>query len=960
MPPPPPPRFAMFGTFDVENYGDLLFPLVAQRRLAEAGIEVIAVSPTDGETRYRDAVRPISQLEFASDPARFDGVLIGGGNIVHLHDFSLPGYSALAYPSLWAGATAHAVRHGLPVIWNAPGVLAPQEAGPPPDWLKRVVAAADRFAVRDLESAAAMERWSGRRPLVMPDTALDLPRLWPRQMLHRRFAKIRARLGVPDGGPVVALHVKERSLAGMPVATFAAALSSALETCNAVAVLLAIGRCHGDHAVTQAIHRAAPARTFAFDDAVTLRAIAAVIASADAYLGASLHGHITAAAYGVPSRVVAVPGLHKFAGQASLMGRVGDVVASWEIALNGLSGCLAEPRQVLPAAVSSKLDAHWEEMARLVSAGPQPGRHQDIFDHSDPDKALAAAVRLASGRPEAATAASRASVAASAPAWDRAEIDRMMSGSDFDGAAQRITEVLGQAPGHLPARLAEVRLAMAKGDFARAVERSGTLVAEQPENPWVWLAHLQSLVRGGSHEAAVQMFRESLGRQDLDDQMMNQATSDLLLVLPVPQQLELLRLAVDQRPASSALQLRLAMRAHAGGDYRLALEMFSRLEEAGPLPTFAARARSQLLPFEGTMEAAAERLSADVEKGATDVETLCRLCRFAAAAGQFQVADEALHRALDLHPLEWRTIYRLNRVFLGEARDAAIFARLAMLEETASPNASWRLQYALFALRAGQEKQGRLALERLSDDDVVGPTARSLLSALDVLGPAAPRASVVADDHVRVVRQQGAHGTILVFGGLLGGLSYINDRHLDSLLSKLPADVIYLRDPHGRVYLKGIPELGRDEAAMHSALSKLIAETGSRPVVALGGSASGYAALRAGLAIGADTVISLAGFITPAAAEIGEHLHGRQALDELFGGDAAAFDLRPALRSRPEIRLIQVAGGSYAPDMVRAQALQGIKNASVHVMPGVDTHHVTLPAIADGTLKRLLERALAE
>jgi hypothetical protein len=123
-------RIAIFGTFDVENYGDLLFPLLAQQRLAPEGMDLVAVSPTAGVTRYRDTVPVISLAEFAKTANSFDGILIGGGNIVHIRDFGLPGYDENAYPALWAGATAHALRHGLPVAWNAPGVLAPKGQRP--------------------------------------------------------------------------------------------------------------------------------------------------------------------------------------------------------------------------------------------------------------------------------------------------------------------------------------------------------------------------------------------------------------------------------------------------------------------------------------------------------------------------------------------------------------------------------------------------------------------------------------------------------------------------------------------------------------------------------------------------------------------------------------------------------------------------------------------------------------
>jgi hypothetical protein len=388
-----PPHLAIFGTFDVENYGDLLFPLIARHRLDPHGITVVPVSPTACRTRYGDAMAPVAQAEFARQAEGFAGVLIGGGNIVHLRDFGLPGYAPTAYPALWIGATALAVRHRMPVLWNAPGVLAPRDTGAPPDWLRRTVAAADHFVVRDGASADDLARWSGRRAAVMPDSALDLGRLWPEPALAARHRDIRARAGLPPDRRIVAIHVKRRSLGRLDPASFAQALTGALAAADATAILLAIGRCHGDHEVAAAIHAAAPLRTLSLADATALEEIAAVIAGAAAYLGASLHGHITAAAYGVPSRLVAVPALAKFAGQARQMDRSDEVVPDWPTALRDLPAVVAAPRRPLPDAIPAALDAHWTEIARRVLGGPSPPRAA-IFDGADPDAALDTVIRV--------------------------------------------------------------------------------------------------------------------------------------------------------------------------------------------------------------------------------------------------------------------------------------------------------------------------------------------------------------------------------------------------------------------------------------------------------------------------------------------------------------------------------------------------------------------------------------
>lgn len=954
-------RVALFGTFDVENYGDLLFPLVARARLAAVGAEIIAVSPTSARTRYRDSPPALSQAEFNRDPAAFDAVLIGGGNIVHLRDFGLPGYGPTAYPALWAGSTAYARRHGLPVLWNAPGVLAPPTATEPPDWLRRVVAAADHFAVRDRESADALVRWSGRRPLIVPDTALDLPLVWPRRQLLQRYAEIRTELGLQGPGPVIAVHVKARSLSGQDPAEFATMLGKALAAQGAHAILLAIGRCHGDHDLAETIHAAAPqGLTSAFGDVDSLQDIAAVIAGADAYLGASLHGHITAAAYQVPARLIAVPALDKFPGQARLIDRSHELVAGWPEALADLPEVLASPRPPLPKAVAEGLEAHWDAIYRHLAGERIFGNDQhgeQIFMTQDIEAALAEAARQARPKPSPAPAPQDGSGAAE---WNSAQVDRLIGEGSLDAAALAIDTTLAKIPKHLPARLAQVRLTLARGQADEAVAMGAELIRERPENPWTWLCQFQVLAKARRHADAVALFRDALARlgPGPDGASVVHGLNAPLPAFPAKDQIDLLRAALTVTPDDGPLLIRLAMRAHASGDGRMAAEVLARAEQVmTELPAHALRLKSQLLPLSHGMAAAAEKLFRQRQAGATDVETLCRLSRFAAAAGRFDLAHEALFEALDLHPMEWRSLYRLNRLFPSRKDEARIFDQLSAMADNPDLPPSWRLQFGLFALRAGQTDRGRTALSDLATDPALGATSRALIAALDVIGPARPRVGVLQDNHVRVVRHPGARATLVLFAGF-AGFSQVPEYLFDGLLAEFPANVIYLRDPHGQVFLHGIPELGADEAAMQTALARLVAELGAPRLVTMGNSAAGYAALRNGLALGADQVLSFAGFATPSADGPDDPAHARQGFGELFPGDPSRYDLRPALAGQSRTRLVHVLGGAYRPDLLRARDLDGIAQAEVHVLPGVDSHHVALHAMVDGTLQRLLAEAL--
>jgi hypothetical protein len=75
-------KIAHFGTFDIESYGDLLFPLILERRLAGLGAEITHFSPVGGRPYWKDCVPSVPVGEIFESGKNFDGVIVGGGDII--------------------------------------------------------------------------------------------------------------------------------------------------------------------------------------------------------------------------------------------------------------------------------------------------------------------------------------------------------------------------------------------------------------------------------------------------------------------------------------------------------------------------------------------------------------------------------------------------------------------------------------------------------------------------------------------------------------------------------------------------------------------------------------------------------------------------------------------------------------------------------------------------------------
>jgi polysaccharide pyruvyl transferase WcaK-like protein len=372
-------RVVVTGTFDVRNYGDLLFPLIAAHKLGDRGVTILPASPTARATGWRDTMPPADLRSALFTDEQFDGVLIGGGNIIHARPVTLPDYAIgdmanWAYGALWLGATLAAARRRVPVAWNAPGVPYPFD-GEETTAVLAALAAASHVAVRDRASAVLLEPFQAS---VVPDTALDLAQLWPKRGLEEEFRDLLTRAGADPGARHVAIHVKGRSVSN-EVEAIAPLVDAFCTASGRVPILIGIGPCHDDHVHARRLVQALTVPSVDLSEPLGLREIAAAIAWSDGYVGASMHGYVTAAAYGVAGVIIGKPRLSKMQGLLAHLGRETDEAADWKAGLSGMLARVGSPGPALPPQVRADLDIHWAAVDMALAGEALPGGAQAAF-----------------------------------------------------------------------------------------------------------------------------------------------------------------------------------------------------------------------------------------------------------------------------------------------------------------------------------------------------------------------------------------------------------------------------------------------------------------------------------------------------------------------------------------------------------------------------------------------------
>jgi lipopolysaccharide transport system ATP-binding protein len=358
-------QIGICGTFDVENYGDLLFPLIAEaelsRRLGRVKLHPFSYS-SKAPPDWPYAVR--SLVDLPAEIGGLDGLVIGGGHLIRFDKDVAPGYGppspAIHHPTgYWLTPALIALQHGLPLAWNAPGVH-----GGIPAWaepLMQVALGRSGYAsVRDEPSRQALSRFAPTSGIaVVPDTAFGIGQLLDVDRPSPDMVRLRESVGLRDRYVVVqatrGLEAFARLVPDHPECFEGRQL-----------VVVPIGPVLGDDIALLGDDLPGSIRLPSWPSPLLL---AELIGHSSAVVGVSLHMAITALAMGVPVfRPADIEGGGKYAVLSAFdtvahFPRDTTVDPRWFAARLGRTPPGPAVRDTV-----ARLSDHWDAMARALAA----------------------------------------------------------------------------------------------------------------------------------------------------------------------------------------------------------------------------------------------------------------------------------------------------------------------------------------------------------------------------------------------------------------------------------------------------------------------------------------------------------------------------------------------------------------------------------------------------------------
>ena len=297
---------ALSGTFDVENYGDLLFPEIFKKANTRSSVnfELVLFSPdASQEEKALDAsitVYPNSQMEEMHRQRPFDAIVVGGGALLQYRKIPVKkpnnqSFSEYRISDSWVLPTIFALRHNIKILYNLPQVPHPFDSRVA-QFTKSILSQVDYLGVRDYISRDHILSLYGETELkpnieVYPDSVCCLPELVDLEMLNQLRSKI-----LNFDSPYVVLHFNAQKPEKDDV--YIVNTIHMLMDRGFKVVLLPLGYTHNDDTVFEAFNEKVGGVCYTFQRKLSIYEMMAILAGCEIYIGTSFHGAITALTYG--------------------------------------------------------------------------------------------------------------------------------------------------------------------------------------------------------------------------------------------------------------------------------------------------------------------------------------------------------------------------------------------------------------------------------------------------------------------------------------------------------------------------------------------------------------------------------------------------------------------------------------------------------------------------------------
>lgn len=327
------PSTRIVGTFDVSNFGDLMYPVVAKRLLSKYGVSVTAASsPLGGVAPESSGYVSQTLRATLSGPPEEDTLLIGGGELirtdwlafmVHYPEFYRRGVVGRLFPWKQNDRAARAGQRMMGHAGPGPFILPADQFGRDArvgyfsvgvqssieaSCVSQVRDSFENAGVvylRDSDSEEFLRQAGVKRPLIVaPDLLVGIREAFDSRALEDHGRRLLEQYGVPSGRRNLLLQVNNQIHVYTP-GLHAECKKLIAQGWNIIAV--PFGYCdglHDDLALVRVLKDVGPGVYWAYERSIF--GILSLVSIVDAVAATSMHANIVSFSMGTPH--IALPG----------------------------------------------------------------------------------------------------------------------------------------------------------------------------------------------------------------------------------------------------------------------------------------------------------------------------------------------------------------------------------------------------------------------------------------------------------------------------------------------------------------------------------------------------------------------------------------------------------------------------------------------------------------------------
>ncbi len=333
-----------WGSYDVDNFGDLLFPFLIEHFLGDKYSRIIHASPTGKSSRWSDSISTFTILE-ALTIENIVGLVIGGGNLISFTRSSSINYTEnpelaqIVHPSFFYVPFILRAKYGIPFAFNHIGVAKPIPTEKE-NIIKTVMESASYISCRDKESALRLIRCGVTMPIsVGLDSAINISQVFSSGHLHKFYLnkKVNEKYGIPNDKVLAIIHVKKRYFKNQN--NELSLLISFLIKNSIHPVFIPFGMCHEDELLFNEPLFIRPDITVIRNPKLIMDMLS-IISKSNYYIGSSLHGAIASLSYNNKIAIIADELESKFSKFSGFLAQVDlpeCLFSSWQEAYSELN-----------------------------------------------------------------------------------------------------------------------------------------------------------------------------------------------------------------------------------------------------------------------------------------------------------------------------------------------------------------------------------------------------------------------------------------------------------------------------------------------------------------------------------------------------------------------------------------------------------------------------------------------